>query len=54
MLKTPLLTLFEREENTPGTPVDIENEDSEENSEKTNDDRFLPSSAPAPTPAKLG
>ena len=33
VLKTPLLTLFEREENTPGTPVYMENEDSEDNSE---------------------
>ena len=32
---------FEREENTPGTPVDMENDDSEENSEKEYDDRIF-------------
>ena len=41
MLKTPLLTLFEREENTPGTSVDMEKDDNEENSEKENDDHIF-------------
>ena len=37
-MKTPLLTLFEREEGTPGTPAESEEVNDEKISEVENDD----------------